>query len=418
MRPIRWAWRPRIPIGKPSLIVGNEGAGKGVTAAYLAAQWSRGTLPGDLFGKPTNVAIFGDEDALNDTWTPRLYLAKADFRFVHFQNTGDFDIDFTEPGDMEHLRGWVRRYQIGVVIFDAVLDHIGGSSIDEFKAKAVRLALRPLRKLAEEEQFAAVGNMHPRKGRVSSFRDLVANSHQFNAASRSSLLLAKHPDDEERRVLAWGKGNHAGCVPTLEFRVEPVTFVVNGMTFRDARAVDWAESEVTLEDAINGPVHKMGRPRDEAKWDAIAQALTDEPQSAMAIALVSGASRSMTYDALGDYTIDGIAAKSGQGWVRGPRWADEYGREESSEKSGEGLFGQDGFEPPARARARKGETEVSKKSLSGLSGHLPAPSEAPPEQGEQTRLNVDGNGHSNGSADAERRARAEAAIRRAQERGA
>ena len=69
-----------------------------------------------------------------------------------------------------------------------------------------------------------LGTMHPRKGRVVSYRDLVANSHQFNAVSRSSLLLAPHPEDQTKRVVAWGKGNHAGLVPTLEFRIEPVTF--------------------------------------------------------------------------------------------------------------------------------------------------------------------------------------------------
>ena len=59
--------------------------------------------------------------------------------------------------------------------------------------------------------------MHPKKGEAVSFRNLVAASHQFNAVSRSSLLLAEHPDDDTRRVLARGKGNLTGPLPLLEF---------------------------------------------------------------------------------------------------------------------------------------------------------------------------------------------------------
>jgi hypothetical protein len=93
-----------------------------------------------------------------------------------------------------------------VIVFDALLDHIG-SGVDEFKPKAVRAALRPLRRLAADEEIAIVGSMHPRKGKIVSFRDLIANSHQFNAAS---LLVAPHPDDKELRVLAHGKGTMPG----------------------------------------------------------------------------------------------------------------------------------------------------------------------------------------------------------------
>src|SRR5436309_1680310 len=83
-----------------------------------------------------------------------------------------------------------------------------------------------------------------RKGRVDTFRDLVANSHQFNAVSRSSLLLAPHPDDEELRVLAWAKGNHAGLVPTLEFRIEVAGFDAPNGHIETVRAVEWGESDV------------------------------------------------------------------------------------------------------------------------------------------------------------------------------
>ena len=249
-RPITWAWQDRIIVGRLSLLVGNEGSGKGTMIADLAAKLTRGELAGDLLGTPANVLVVGSEDLLDDAWTPRLHLAKADFARVLFQAVGDDEIDFTNETAVEHLRGWIRRYQIKVVVFDALLDHLGAGS-DEFKPKSVRGALRPLRRLAGEEQIAALGSLHPRKGRVDSFRELAASSHQFNAISRSSLLLAPHPETADRRLVAVGKSNHAGGVPTLEFKIEVVDFTLDGgREFRDVRAVEWKQTEITLDEVI------------------------------------------------------------------------------------------------------------------------------------------------------------------------
>ena len=283
-------FRSRVPIGKVALNVGNEGVGKGAVTAYIAARWSRGELAGHLWGSPATVFVIGDEDAVNDTWTPRLHLAGADFSHVHFQVEADDEIDLTDPADVEHLRVLLRLAGARVVVFDALLDHIGGSGVDEFKPKAVRGALRPLRRLAIEEDVAVLGILHPRKGRVASFRDLVANSHQFNAVSRSSLLLAPHPTDAERRVLAWGKGNHAGLVPTLEFRIEPVTFTLpSGKETTDVRAVDWQEVEFSIEDAIRSSTNTGDRAQQlEQKRDAVLGALTAEPRSVREIAGEAG----------------------------------------------------------------------------------------------------------------------------------
>ena len=53
--------------------------------------------------------------------------------------------------------------------------------------------------------MAILASLHPNKGTRGNFRDLVSGSHAFNAQSRSSLLLAQHPDDERRRVLVRGE---------------------------------------------------------------------------------------------------------------------------------------------------------------------------------------------------------------------
>jgi AAA domain len=333
--PVKWAWKGRIPIGRASLMVGNEGVGKGTVVAWLASKVSRGTLEGDLHGTPANVLIVGDEDALDDTWTPRLYAAGAEWRHVWFPPEDCAELDLTSPPDIERLRGWVREHRIRVVVFDALLDHLGGASVDEFKPKGVRNALRPLRRLAADEGFAAVGSMHPRKGRALAFRDLVAASHQFNAVSRSSLLLAEHPDDETRRVLLRGKGNLAGVVKALEFRIRSHAFELNGHAFDMPHAVDWGESELQIAEVLAGKGGgSPGRPRDDDKWDAVEAALTETPNSVRAIAKATGIPKSTVQDILEGLEDDGAAAKTETGWVSGNKRVSNYRTPQGAAENG------------------------------------------------------------------------------------
>ena len=61
-RPPKWAWESRVLLGYLNLLLGNEGAGKSTLAAWLLGQLTRGSLPGDLHGKPVYVAVLGDDD--------------------------------------------------------------------------------------------------------------------------------------------------------------------------------------------------------------------------------------------------------------------------------------------------------------------------------------------------------------------
>jgi AAA domain len=247
-RPVRWAWRHRVAIGKLNLLVGNEGAGKGVVNAWQAAMLSHGRLDGDLKGRPANVLIVGDEDALEDTWTPRLYAVEADWRRVFFPPQDIGDLDITTDQGINTLAGWVYGHDIAVVVFDALLDNIG--SADAYQPKEVRAALRPLRRFAAGTDVAVLGSLHPRKGDVVSFRDLVAGSHQFNAVSRSSLLIAEHPHDPRRRVLIRGKGNLSMRPDPLEFEIKSCAFQLNGALFDQPIATDWETSDIDIEDVL------------------------------------------------------------------------------------------------------------------------------------------------------------------------
>lgn len=249
VRPIRWAWGRRLPIGYLSLLLGAEGIGKGTVAAWIIARLTRGELPGDLDGAPCKVLALGDEDSFDSVLAPRLYAAGADLSRVEtLDEAGDGDlIDLRRDG--VRLRELVRAGEYRLVYIDALLDVLG-LDVDDWRSKAVRDALRPLRRMARDLDVAALGSLHPNKGQRGSFRDLVSGSHAFNASSRSSLLLAEHPDDEGRRVLVRGKGNLSAPPPSFEFRIEGRELEINDHGFSLPVVGDVREGELGIEDVL------------------------------------------------------------------------------------------------------------------------------------------------------------------------
>lgn len=245
-KPPRWAWHQRVPLGYLSLIVGNEGIGKGALAAWKLARLTRGELPGDLRGEPVTVAILGDEDGFDDVWTPRLHAAGADLTRVRLLERPDGGLVQLNEGTDE-IEEAIDLHVLRVIYVDQLLDNLG-TNTDDYRAKEVRQALQPMRALARRAQIAFEGSLHPNK-RADSFRQLVAGAG-FNALSRSSLLLARHPEDESRRVLVRGKGNLSVAPRALEFDITSKTFDANGHTFDLPCAVRFAESDLTVDDLL------------------------------------------------------------------------------------------------------------------------------------------------------------------------
>ena len=251
-RPPRWAWRDRIVLGYLNLLLGNEGVGKGTMIAWLIARLTRGELPGNLHGRPVGVGVLGDEDSFDDVWTPRLHAAGAALsRVVQIERPDGGFVNVRE--DRDKLAAVSREHELAVLFFDQLLDNLG-VGVDDWRQKAVRDALQPLRSLARELDIAALGCLHPNK-RADSFRQLIAGAPAFNSVSRSSLLLAQHPDDENVRVLVRGKGNLSQTPQAVEFEIREHRFDANSVEFRVPLATGFNVGELTVDqllDAENG----------------------------------------------------------------------------------------------------------------------------------------------------------------------
>ncbi len=249
VRPISWLWARRLPFGYLSLLIGAEGIGKGVLAARITARATRGELPGNSTGEPIRVLVIGDEDDFDSVIVPRLYVAGADLSRVEtLSEESDGDL-IDVRADAVPLRDLLRDGGFRLLYIDHLLDVLA-LDVDDWRSKPVREALRPLRRAARDLDICVLATLHPNKGARSSFRDLISGTHAFNAASRSSLLLAPHPDDENRRVVVRGKGNLSAAPPSFEFAIHSRDEEINGHGLSLPVVADEREGELGIEDVL------------------------------------------------------------------------------------------------------------------------------------------------------------------------
>jgi len=251
-QPFRWAWHERVLLGYLNLQIGEEGVGKGNLTAWQAARITRGELPGDLKGSPARVAFVGDEDAWDHIWVPRLAAAGAALSGVAYIEAGTKGGGLDVRTDADALREYIEAEDVRFVYFDQLLDNLGIGT-DHWKDKHVRDALAPLRAVAQTTDCAMLASMHPNK-REGSFRDRVSGTPAFNALSRSSLLVAHHPDEDGRVVVVRAKGNYSAEPPAFEFRIQetPVTAGSGkrARTLTTSKIVDTRETGLRAEDVL------------------------------------------------------------------------------------------------------------------------------------------------------------------------
>jgi hypothetical protein len=248
--PMKWAWQDRVPLARLSLLVGEEGLGKGVLGAYLIARWTRGELPGGLLGEPVNVLIIGDEDGINDTWTPRLEAAGADLKRVRFDVIDATQGSIVLGADLDDLRDTILATQSQIVMFDQIVDNLPARA-DNNSTKDVRAALAPLRPLLAELQVAAIATLHPNKKSEGSFRQLLSGSAAWAAIARSGLMLIRDPDNDDAKLLLSGKVNNAKEPPALRWRIRTDTRKINGYVIESPVLCDLEATTLRRADLLN-----------------------------------------------------------------------------------------------------------------------------------------------------------------------
>ena len=223
VRPVRWLWSGRMPLGSLTLLAGREGIGKSTVAYTLAADLTRGRLEGQYAGQPRSVLVAATEDSWEHTIVPRLMAAGADLERV-------FRVDVTTsdglhgtlslPRDLAAVETAVTDVEAALILLDPLMSRLDGK-LDTHKDAEVRIALEPLTAVADRTGASILGLIHVNKGQSTDPLNMVMASKAFTAVARAVLFVMVDPDTDGQRLLGAPKNNLGrDDLPTLTFQID------------------------------------------------------------------------------------------------------------------------------------------------------------------------------------------------------
>jgi putative DNA primase/helicase len=247
---VQWLWPGRIPRGKVTVLDGDPGLGKSTVTLDLASRVTTGSpLPsGEPVGAKGNVILLSAEDGVADTIRPRLEVALADLeRVAVIDHVPDPEgpRPFVLPGDLPLLAEAIREQGAVLVVIDPLMAFLG-ADVKANQDQDIRRAMHPLKDLAERTGVAVLVVRHLNKSGGANAVYRGGGSIGIIGAARAGLLIAKDPEDEQRRVLAVTKNNLAAPVEALAYRV------VNDELYDTAR-IGWdGVSDLSADDLLRG----------------------------------------------------------------------------------------------------------------------------------------------------------------------
>jgi energy-coupling factor transporter ATP-binding protein EcfA2 len=235
MRPVKWLWEDRVPVGEICLVPGREGIGKSTFLAWMAAMITRGELPGEHYGKPRAVLYSASEDAWDYTIAPRMFAAGADLSMVYRISVTDTETmvpgRLILPTDISQLPEAAARVDAAVLMCDPVLSNLA-DELNPNQSREVRKALEPLARAAERAKLAVLGLVHLNKTRDVDIATMVAGARAWMEVARAGIAIVRDErgdpdggDPEFVQVVTQIKNNLGSMdLPSLEYRLENHSF--------------------------------------------------------------------------------------------------------------------------------------------------------------------------------------------------
>lgn len=373
IRPVVWVWQDngygRIPAGTLSIMAGREGTGKSSCAIWLAAQMTRGLLPGRHFGQPRPVFYLAVEDSWSQTIVPRLAAAGANLDLIYrFEVVADNDEDvmLSLPADNLLLEESILTEAAALVVIDPLMSVLS-ERIDTHRTREVRLALDPLAKLADRTGAVLIGIAHFNKAGGTDAASLLSGSHAFRDVPRSIFGFAK---DDDNRVMSQVK-NSLGRddLPSLQYVMEPVLIDTPSGVAETARFSFAGESDRSVADLLRDA---HGSDEDRSERDEAVSWLIDYLSMSGGSASAADAIRAAAAVGIAKTTLTRARKRSGVrsvkiGMAGGWFWTLEESTEGTEESSHQGLDSSDSSvdssgppdpDPEALIRDQLGATEV------------------------------------------------------------
>lgn len=196
LRRVEWLWNDRIALGEMSLLAGREGLGKSAISVWLAAQVSKGLLPGAYLGKPRNVLYLATEDSWDKTIAPRLVAAGADMDKVFYEQLEDYGSIYL-PRDTARMALTIEAYNIGFMAMDPIMSYMGVSS-NTYNGREVRASLEPIIKVCHEKDCAMLGLIHFNKSGTDDILNKITDSKAFTQLTRTvTVVMPRENEDGE-----------------------------------------------------------------------------------------------------------------------------------------------------------------------------------------------------------------------------
>lgn len=268
---VTWIWPNFLPDRKITIVDGMPGVGKSTLTSEIAARITTGeAFPNGISRKPRDVVFIAVEDGVADTIKPRIAAAGGNGEHAHSIHIEQGGNEITP--DLERHLGCIRETiqgigNVGLLIIDPIMALLG-NSVDSYRDQDVRKVTTPLGRLAEELNLAILIVRHPNKGSTNNSLLRGGGSMAFIGSARVGLVVGKHPDNPDIRVLAISKSNIGTMNESLEFQL------TNDETYNCAR-IEWIGSSKLTADNLYEDQNSEEKSLTEEAMDWLTEFLSD-----------------------------------------------------------------------------------------------------------------------------------------------
>lgn len=223
IKPVRWVWQDRIPLGELCLIAGREGVGKSTFLAWLAAAVTNGNLPGIYHGEPRAILYSAAEDAWSYTIAPRMQAAGANLDLIYridvMEDEGPTGLIL--PRDSRYLPEIAEETKAAMLMCDPILSLVD-DRINPNHGKELRRALEPLKRAAEAAGLAVPALVHFNKTRDVDVLSMFAGSRAWAEVARAALAIARDHNAEDYTCVVSQVKNNLGRLdqPNLTYTID------------------------------------------------------------------------------------------------------------------------------------------------------------------------------------------------------
>lgn len=256
----RFMWEKMIPQSAVSLCAGRGGTGKSTFLLWIAAQITKGTLPGENFGAPADVLYVSHEDSAEEVVVPRADANGVERGRLHLLGIESKEVGGVIvprlPEDLPMIRDAIAQTGAKLLIIDPITSTLGGGDND--KMADVRRVMDPLNAMAAELSIAVIGIAHFRKGGGSQ-ADLISGSHAWRDAARAVMLFARD-DEADATVMTLEKINSGEAGKSYRYRLHVTEQVTDEGTMTDVARIVWeGDSQTSVGDLINHEAAKSNQ---------------------------------------------------------------------------------------------------------------------------------------------------------------